>query len=713
MINLYYFTIQILAILIIVLGKKQNITYKKIKSFSSLHSYPPNSLVNQGRANKNITQIIVFEIKSKNINQLEQIVLDITDPESRNYGKYLTKERINSIVINKNGGELIKNYLLSEFNKIVEIDLLIYNMKGLDKDNNINEEDILNYNKIKEQNKIKILNNENFLQDEYLIVESSIYVWEKILKTEFFQFLYEDKENNLSKLIYRAPYYTLPSNIYEEISGIYSSQDQFSSQMKANYNFIYNEIYKNYFNFFNRKKNKNKENLKNIRINHEEIKNLLIDNNVKEKNIGIVTPSVLKKLYKIPEPNSTIGGICHQGIYATLDEYLSLKDLNQFQLHNNMPSKGILTSVGNHIIKDEANYKDKFPCSIGKCVEANLDVQYIMAIAPQCDTSFFYWRSQYDEENNLIKEGNSTEPITLDPWLPFLRYLFNLPEEKLPSVISISYGIPEESLPLTYLNLFHIQTLKLVARGVTILTSSGNNGAIGNDNKCGYSPQFPATSPLITVVGGTMMSEDAINNLMNSKLNNSTIYEERACQVDKGGRITSGGGFSTKFSAPFYQKSVVSEYFNSLDKQPFEGYERKGRGYPDVSALAMNYETIVNGNINYISGTSAATPVLAGIISLINKERVSNGKPLVGFLNPILYKYGHLFVNDVISGDNHCRPLTNQEYEEKSQEKDKEINLLNKSICCNEGFTARKGWDPVTGLGTINFEKFRQVMLSI
>jgi subtilase family serine protease len=45
---------------------------------------------------------------------------------------------------------------------------------------------------------------------------------------------------------------------------------------------------------------------------------------------------------------------------------------------------------------------------------------------------------------------------------------------------------------------------------VTILASSGDDGAVstsaaGNPLACGYNPSFPATSPYVTAVGGTMV----------------------------------------------------------------------------------------------------------------------------------------------------------------------------------------------------------------
>jgi tripeptidyl-peptidase-1 len=47
----------------------------------------------------------------------------------------------------------------------------------------------------------------------------------------------------------------------------------------------------------------------------------------------------------------------------------------------------------------------------------------------------------------------------------------------------------------------------------------------------------------------------------------------------------------------------------------------QGRGYPDLAALAHNYYIEIGGNEGAISGTSAAAPVVAGLIGLLNNYR--------------------------------------------------------------------------------------------
>lgn len=75
--------------------------------------------------------------------------------------------------------------------------------------------------------------------------------------------------------------------------------------------------------------------------------------------------------------------------------------------------------------------------------------------------------------------------------------------------------------------------------------------------------------------------------------------------------ITSGGGFSTIYPAPSWQTDTLQTYFHSIGTgrngsggiygngqgAPAPGYNRGGRGYPDISALAFNYVIAVNRNL--------------------------------------------------------------------------------------------------------------------
>lgn len=106
-----------------------------------------------------------------------------------------------------------------------------------------------------------------------------------------------------------------------------------------------------------------------------------------------------------------------------------------------------------------------------------------------------------------------------------------------------------------------------------------------------------------------------------------------------------------------------------------------------MSANGYNIAVYTNGYYGLSLGTSASAPIFASIITRLNEERILVGKKAVGFLNNILYQHPEMF-NDITEGYN---------------------------LGCNAraAFYASKGWDPVTGLGTPNYPKMRDVFLSL
>eukprot|EP00058_Branchiostoma_floridae_P021589 XP_002607079.1 hypothetical protein BRAFLDRAFT_118677 [Branchiostoma floridae] len=115
-----------------------------------------------------------------------------------------------------------------------------------------------------------------------------------------------------------------------------------------------------------------------------------------------------------------------------------------------------------------------------------------------------------------------------------------------------------------------------------------------------------------------------------------------------------------------------------------------GRAYPDVAALSDNYWVVMDLiPTPFISGTSAATPVFAGILSLINDLRFQQGKPALGFFNPLLYKSGWEYLYDVTVGCN--------------------LGCLD-DLTNLQGFCPTEGWDPVTGWGTPNFTLMKKLV---
>ena len=289
---------------------------------------------------------------------------------------------------------------------------------------------------------------------------------------------------------------------------------------------------------------------------------------------------------------------------------------------------------------------------------------------------------------------------------PFVDYLTDISNESDPPLVnSISWGSIEQENSAFEMNSFNTEALKLSSMGVTVTVSSGDDGAPNEGFRCqctensgsihsswtgnnswsgeGYFPSFPASSPYVTAVGATQGPESG--------------DPEIACQSQLGGIITSGGGFSTFYAAQDWQTSAVSTYFAGLSSAdtPTPGYNVMGRGYPDISFIGVWYDVIVQGQVINLFGTSASSPVFAAMLSLVNSARIDAGQSSVGFINPTLYQLGSnatfaaqvgASFNDVTSGDNKCC-----------------ASSTGNPTCCDSGFTATSGWDPVTGWGSMDY----------
>ncbi|KAH9055296.1 subtilisin-like protein [Lactarius vividus] len=286
--------------------------------------------------------------------------------------------------------------------------------------------------------------------------------------------------------------------------------------------------------------------------------------------------------------------------------------------------------------------------------EANLDVQYAEAIA-------------YPTPHIFYSTGRGPQG-TDDPYLSWLNYI--LKQENIPQTISISYGNEESGYPRD--NAIYVCRLfaQLGLRGVSVLFASGDFGVGSGDCKAKdgnvrFVPMFPATCPFVTSVGGAT---------------GGGFIPEVAASF-------SGGGFSDFFLRPNYQQQAVSSYFQNLGNQYHGMYNPSGRGVPDIAAQSLKFPIILDDNVRFVSGTSASTPVVAGIISLLNDYLISQGRSPLGFLNPWLYGGGLSGLNDITSGSN--------------------------PGCNTDGFPATVGWDPVTGLGTPDFERLLESLAAI
>ena len=231
-----------------------------------------------------------------------------------------------------------------------------------------------------------------------------------------------------------------------------------------------------------------------------------------------------------------------------------------------------------------------------------------------------------------------------------------------PRVLSTSWGLSEdEYAPALRAELDQLFQ-EAATLGITVCASTGDLGSSGRDQGATdhqAHPHFPATSPSVLACGGTSLN-----------VAGGAIAAE---QVWNGGYETGagGGGVSDTFPRPPWQQA---------SQVPLSSPKNfAGRGIPDLAAhadQANGYQVVVAGEFQVLGGTSAVAPLLAGLLTRINQARGAAGRPPVGFINPLLYAHPGAF-RDILTGSNDI---------------DGTFGL----------YSAGKGWDPCTGLGSPN-----------
>ncbi|KAI4753812.1 hypothetical protein E4T52_13907 [Aureobasidium sp. EXF-3400] len=289
-------------------------------------------------------------------------------------------------------------------------------------------------------------------------------------------------------------------------------------------------------------------------------------------------------------------------------------------------------------------------------VEPNLDLDYASVFTGKLPITYY---SVGGRPAELSQPGNKLVAAANLGNEPYLEFLHD----------------DEQSVPLAYAQKVCDLLAQAAARGISVIGSSGDGGAagtgttstcIGPNGKHRFVPTFPSSCPWITTVGAT---------------------------ASYGGTASySSGGFSNYFARPSWQTKAVAGYIKTLNASHVGLYNETGRGVPDVSLLGDNFLTLESGFASRSSGTSASAPVFAAMIALINDIRLRAKKPVLGFLNPLLYsgKAKGVF-RDVADGSQSGGCSDGDWFE--------------------PGWEVIAGWDAATGLGEPDFNKLRMLLV--
>ncbi len=237
------------------------------------------------------------------------------------------------------------------------------------------------------------------------------------------------------------------------------------------------------------------------------------------------------------------------------------------------------------------------------------------------------------------------------------------------NVVSMSLGTAERELTsenLKALDSSFQQLTRLLH--MSVFVASGDCGAFGSRVYGKLAVSFPASDPWTTSVGGTILQVDG-----NSNRINEVAWSDDSNRSSCKNRWGTGGGNSEMFNRPSWQNGP------GVNNQ----FSRGVRQVPDVSAVAYALAVYFNGQWGVVGGTSAAAPIWATGIALVNQGLIQEIRKF-GYSPQIFYlagnrnSGGHPYY-DVTQGNNLYYPATS-------------------------------GWDYSTGLGTPNLADFYQAM---
>jgi len=385
---------------------------------------------------------------------------------------------------------------------------------------------------------------------------------------------------------------------------------------------------------------------------------------------------------------------------AVIDAYASptiVQDVNQYSSLHGLPQLG--NKFSQHVapgtfVRPQNPRQDPE----GWSGEETLDVEAVHTMAPGA---------------NILYVGAPNNYQDLD------AALNHVVDQHLANIVTNSYGWSGEALPPGFIKPQLDTMIEAAATGIGVYFSSGDDGdETGGIAGNSPTPDWPASSPWVTAVGGTSLGVGASGQYLFEtgwETGKSNLSNGAWSPAYPGGyQYGSGGGTSRLFAQPAYQAGVV----------PAAIAGRNGgaaaRVIPDIAALGDpttgmlvgQTQTFPDGSVAYgeyrIGGTSLASPLMAGFMALVQQKAGHT----IGFANPLIYAHaGSTAYHDVTASSG--LGAVRADY----------VNLVDAGD--GYGYTLRSlgfdsqltihtaaGYDDVTGVGTPNGAAFLDALSS-
>jgi kumamolisin len=265
--------------------------------------------------------------------------------------------------------------------------------------------------------------------------------------------------------------------------------------------------------------------------------------------------------------------------------------------------------------------------------EVALDVVVASSFAPDTEIDVV----QYDPKGSLAAG--------------FLQAVDASADGEVYDSVSTSIGYCETSLEDADVALTDHALLALAVTGTTVVASSGDTGSAAchpaNDKA---SVQYPASSPWITSVGGTSVRADGTD----GEISDEVVWSSPASPEPLAG----GGGTSSRFDAPWYQRAVDPPGGGGHRTVPDVAFLADPSVVPPIPVCPRNDDP-ATCDWYRLAGTSAPAPALAAALSLVDQDlsdRAGQARRL-GLLPPLVREVAEGgaaadAVHDVTEGSN-------------------------------------------------------------
>lgn len=240
--------------------------------------------------------------------------------------------------------------------------------------------------------------------------------------------------------------------------------------------------------------------------------------------------------------------------------------------------------------------------------ETTQDICIAATVARDADVAVYF--TSYDQKGWFDAISRVIHPRAGDPTCSVLSISFYVANG------DGSAQLAAEGISVAWLTAVTAVFQDAALRGITVCVASGDGGSDSRVGDRKAHVQYPASDPWVLSCGGTELVRS-----------NEGAFDE---QIWNDGYAATGGGISDFFDVPPYQQ-------NAGLPRSVNDPTRAGRGVPDVAAnasAASGYAMRADGTQFVGYGTSAAAPLYAGLIAILNAALGAR----VGFLNPVLYQ---------------------------------------------------------------------------